>query len=105
MNQFSIFKYTKPVFIFLFGILILPSILRGQAKDTRTGDVTLPNPTASSFGKYGDIPVSHFTGVPNISIPIYTLQEGKLTLPISLSYHASGVKMAELASWVGLCPW
>jgi RHS repeat-associated protein len=102
MNQLLVFKYTKSVFIFLLGIFILPSILRGQAKDNRIGDVTMPNPTASSFGKYGDIPVSHFTGVPDISIPIHTVQVASLSLPISLSYHSSGIRMAELASWTGL---
>ena len=60
------------------------------------------SPNAASLGKYGDIPVSHHTGVPNISIPIHTLTEGELSVPISLSYHSSGIKVDELASWVGL---
>ncbi|MEM7372548.1 MAG: hypothetical protein AAF587_28265 [Bacteroidota bacterium] len=62
----------------------------------------LPSPTAAGLGEYGEIPISHHTGVPNISIPLYTLQEGKLQLPISMSYHSSGVRVDELASWVGL---
>ena len=40
--------------------------------------------------------------VPNISVPIHTIKEGPLSLPISLSYHASGIKLGEPASWVGL---
>ncbi|GAB4494716.1 MAG: hypothetical protein OHK0019_21870 [Saprospiraceae bacterium] len=59
-----------------------------------------PNP--ASLGKYGDIPVSHYTGVPDISIPIYTFTEGNISLPITLSYHASGIRLEEVASWVGL---
>src|SRR5258706_7234244 len=35
-----------------------------------------PTPNAAALGKYGDIPVSYHTGVPDISIPIYTVQEG-----------------------------
>lgn len=62
----------------------------------------LPSPTAAGLGEYGEIPVSHHTGVPNINIPLYTLQEGTLQLPISMSYHSSGVRVDELASWVGL---
>ena len=65
-------------------------------------DIVMPAPNAGSLGKYGDIPVSYFTGVPNISVPIHTVQEGPLSLPVSLSYHASGIKVAETASWVGL---
>ncbi|HEY0656582.1 MAG TPA: hypothetical protein VGD65_25790, partial [Chryseosolibacter sp.] len=61
-----------------------------------------PTPNAASLGKYGDIPVSYHTGVPEISIPIYTIQEGSLSVPISLSYHSAGIKVSETASWVGL---
>ncbi len=59
-------------------------------------------PTAASLGKYGDIPVSYHTGLPNINIPIHTFTEGSLSVPISLSYHASGIRVQETSSWVGL---
>jgi RHS repeat-associated protein len=62
----------------------------------------MPTPNAAALGKYTDIPVSYYTGVPNISIPLHTIEEGPLSLPISLSYHASGIKVGEPASWVGL---
>jgi len=56
-------------------------------KNTNKG-IVYPSPTAASLGKYSDIPVSYHTGVPNISVPLYTVTEGDLQLPISLSYHA-----------------
>ncbi|MDZ7878902.1 MAG: DUF6443 domain-containing protein [Saprospiraceae bacterium] len=61
----------------------------------------MPTPNAASLGKYGDIPVSFNTGVQNIGIPIHTLTEGGISLPISLSYHAGGIKVGEPVSWVG----
>ncbi len=61
-----------------------------------------PSPTAASLSKYGEFPVSYYTGLPNISIPIYEVKSGDLSLPISLSYHAGGIKVEEIASWVGL---
>ncbi|GHV33599.1 hypothetical protein FACS1894177_09880 [Bacteroidia bacterium] len=61
-----------------------------------------PSPTIAELGKYGMIPVSHYTGVPNISIPLYTIECGSLKLPISLSYHAGGIRVEQIASWVGL---
>jgi hypothetical protein len=64
--------------------------------------VIAPSPNAASLGKYGQIPIGHYTGVPNISIPIYEITSGRLKLPISISYHAVGVKVEEIASWVGL---
>lgn len=60
------------------------------------------SPNAASIAKYGEIPISHFTGVPNISIPIYNITSGELNLPLSLSYHAGGNKVESIASWVGL---
>ena len=73
------------------------------AQDTTNtiGSVSIASPTAAALGKYGDIPVSYNTGIPNISIPIYTVEAGSLKLPIGLSYHASGLKVQEGASWVG----
>jgi len=65
-------------------------------------NIVPPPPTEVGLGKYGSIPVSKYTGVPDISIPIYELREGSLTLPITLSYHASGIRVDEMAGWVGL---
>ncbi|GAB1856712.1 hypothetical protein MHTCC0001_15480 [Flavobacteriaceae bacterium MHTCC 0001] len=42
------------------------------------------------------------TGMPNISVPIYTISQDGISLPISLNYHARGVKVEEIASRVGL---
>lgn len=63
--------------------------------------VNIVSPTAASLGKYGDFPIGYHTGTPNIDIPLYTVKAGKLSLPVSLSYHASGLKVQEEASWVG----
>jgi hypothetical protein len=65
-------------------------------------NVIPPSPTAASLGKYGDIPVGFHTGIPQINIPLWEVSQGSLRLPISMSYHASGIKVAEQASWVGL---
>lgn len=64
--------------------------------------VSISSPTAASLGKFGDIPVSYHTGIPTIDVPIYTVESGSLKLPISLSYHSSGVKVNEPAGWVGI---
>ncbi|UYQ94804.1 hypothetical protein MKQ68_06830 [Chitinophaga horti] len=74
----------------------------GQGKDNPTLPViTPPSPEAASLGKYGVWPVSQYTGTPGISIPIYEININGFKLPVSLSYHASGVKIDEKASWVG----
>jgi hypothetical protein len=61
-----------------------------------------PTPNAASLGKYGEIPVGLYNGIPEISIPLYTVKARGVDLPIGLSYHAGGIKVEEIASWVGL---
>ncbi len=67
-----------------------------------TKSVISPPPTASGLGKYAEIPVGLYTGIPSISIPLYQIVENDYHLDISLSYHASGIKVQDRASWVGL---
>lgn len=61
-----------------------------------------PSPNSSSLAKYAEWPINLYTGLPSIDIPIYELKENGISLPISLSYHAGGNKVGEVASWVGL---
>lgn len=42
------------------------------------------SPEVANLGTYGQIPVSHFTGVPNISIPVYNIKVGKYSFPLSI---------------------
>src|SRR5688572_10056570 len=63
--------------------------------------VTLPSPNAQALGKFGAIPVSNYTGVASVSVPLFKLKVGAYELPISLDYHASGIKVNELGANVG----
>jgi hypothetical protein len=91
-----------------FLLLLLPAnYLHAQNNQLPNEGVTITNavpasPDAVALGKYGSIPVSYFTGIPNISIPLYTIKSGNLTLPMLLSYHSGGIKVEEAASSVGL---
>jgi RHS repeat-associated protein len=83
--------------------LLLPALfLPAQPRNNLIGDVALPAPQIGALGKFGDVPVSPFTGIPDISLPVHTVAEGPLSLPVSLHYHASGIKVAELAGWTGI---
>ena len=89
--------------LYLTGIFLLYLFFaHTQPINNSFGDVTLPYPQVASLGKFGEVPVSYFTGVPSIGIHMYTVTQGTLSLPISVNYHPSGVRVAEVASWVGL---
>ena len=55
-------------------------------------DVIPPDPIVEAMTVFGDIPVSHMTGVPDISIPLFTLESHGYKLPIVLRYHTALVK-------------
>ncbi|MBK9929616.1 MAG: RHS repeat protein [Saprospiraceae bacterium] len=64
--------------------------------------ITTPGaPEAASLGKYGDYKVNTFTGLPSISIPLYTLQGAELSMPFGLNYDGGGIKVEQLPTWVG----
>ncbi|MBI5370931.1 MAG: hypothetical protein HZA79_02765 [Sphingobacteriales bacterium] len=76
--------------------------ISGQSStDNPVNKVTISSPNAAALGKYGDYTVGYQTGTPNISIPVYTISEGPLSMSVGLSYHASGLKVMEPSSWVG----
>jgi hypothetical protein len=60
-----------------------------------------PSPTAMQFQRFGDYPVNHFNGLPQIDIPLYTIKTGDVELPISISYHASGSRPNEPRGLLG----
>lgn len=94
-------KYLLSIF---FLICLSTYSVHGQNDEFRAPLPTLvpQSPNAASLAIYSDYPVSHYTGVPNISLPLYEIQIDDFTLPITLSYHASGIKVNQEASWVGL---
>jgi hypothetical protein len=90
----------KTLIILLINVLTV-SISKSQYNSVLP-QVIPPSPELASLGKYGDVPVNLYTGVPNISIPLYEIKAGEITVPIALSYNASGIKVGEEASSVGL---
>lgn len=102
LNNKSYFKIVL-TFIQVLYTCILCFAQNGQNEiQAFSTKVIPPSPDAASLGKYGNTPVGLHTGIPQIDIPIYTIKSKLLEVPISISYHASGIKVDEMASWVGL---
>ena len=55
-------------------------------------EVIPPSPQMEAFQTFTDIPVSYSTGVPDVSIPLYTLKSGNIEIPVVLRYHTHNVK-------------
>lgn len=65
-------------------------------------DVIFPSPEIATLFRYYEYAVNHSSGLPNIDIPVYTIQYGPLTVPVSISYDASGRRSGEKTGPVGL---
>ena len=89
------------IFVLVF-VLSIDTNMLGQEYKEMLDNIFLPTPNAMSMMRYGEIPVSYSTGVPDITIPLYTIECDGYKLPISISYHASGIKVDDIATSVGL---
>lgn len=88
-------------------IVLLASLnnLFGQGNQSQydPGIKNVPtSPEVALLGRFGDIPVGHYTGTAEVSVPLYTLKVDNIEIPLALSYHTSGIKVADEATWVGL---
>jgi hypothetical protein len=63
---------------------------------------TIPSPTAASLGRFGDIPVSLYSGSPEITVPLFVAKGRALELPVSLRYQPSGIRVEEIGGWAGI---
>ncbi len=86
---------------FVLALFFTVIIGNGQDLNLYFNPTTIPSPNVASLGIFGQIPVDYATGVPDISIPVYVLKEGNISIPIIFKYHSSGLKPNTYPSWVG----
>jgi len=87
---------------FLMMLMLLSSCVFAQNNTPKSIVVTPKSPNVAAMERYGNYEVNLFHGVPNITIPLFEIKTKGQTVPITLSYHASGIKVTDVASWVGL---
>ena len=94
----------KGICIFIVSTILFASLLPTQDVESFSPHdygIIPPSPEVSALMRYIDFPISPFTGQPDITIPLYTVREGNLELPISISYHGGGIKVYEAAGIIG----
>jgi hypothetical protein len=60
------------------------------------------SPQSQIFEKYLNHPVTEYNGIPQIEIPLYEISIKGLTIPVTLSYHAGGIKYKQYDGDIGL---
>lgn len=89
-------------FMWVLSLLPLPALAQNALENPYFYPKMAPQaPATAELGKYGDYTVNLMHGLPSISIPLYEVQAGELSVPITLNYHASGIKVTDVASWAG----
>ena len=95
------------VFRTLIVLLSLPFYSMGQGGGVTGSLGDLPNyipptPEVASILKANFLSANPSTGAANFSIPIHNLSIGGFTLPVSLNYNSTGIRVDEIASMVGI---
>jgi len=91
----------KKIYLCLIVFIINSSLIFAQSA-LSVPNITPPTPEAAKLGEFGQFHGNNAAGVPDITVPLYEIKTPRFNLPISLSYDASGIKVDELATWVGL---
>ena len=73
-----------------------------KGENTSVVQVVPVSPTAASLGQFGYIPVGHYTGTADISVPLYEIALDGKKFPVNIAYHASGIKVAQESGCIGL---
>ncbi|AXP80081.1 hypothetical protein CJ739_988 [Mariniflexile rhizosphaerae] len=96
LNSYLVFTVT------LLVVAAWPGSLHAQDPYPEVPTYVTPSPDASAFTRYGDYPVNYNTGMVDMRVPIYTIKSGSLTVPIDISFHASGRMSTEYNGILGL---
>ncbi len=88
------------LFLFLFSIVNSHSQI---IENNKTPNVLPPSPTVAALMKFEEVPVSYYTGIPDVSVPIFNtkLKNGQ-NFDIKLSYHVDSANANTVASDCGL---
>jgi len=89
----SMKKFMIRLFVFLLFVCATICVMDTQAQDKPK--VILPSPETAALFRFQSYPVDHSTGLPQINVPLYEVKSGSLSVPIGMSYHASGRRVYD----------
>ena len=87
-------KILRTLFLTCISIIVIDSYAQSEIK-LDVPRIVPVSPTAAAMEKYQSYPVDYCTGIPNITVPLYEIIADDITIPVTLTYHASGLKPKE----------
>ncbi|WP_282086828.1 hypothetical protein [Aquimarina algiphila] len=88
-------------FLLIMSLLIYSNVLAQNDLLTNHFVPKITPPNVGAFQTVNLSNVNNYTGATNISIPIFTIQLGKISIPISIDYLSTGLKPNEVSSNIG----
>ena len=76
-------------------------MLAAWGQSVELPDIKSATPDVYAFEKNINIPVSHYTGIPSIQVPLHHIEAGNISIPVALSYNAQGIRVEEIATRYG----
>lgn len=90
-------------FFFLCNLLSFGQRTGSGAYAPITNNTLAPTaPQAYQFQKYGDLPMDIKIGLPQIQVPIHTINLKDISWSLGLKYNARGFRSSEIATSVGM---
>lgn len=104
-------KNSQKILFLLIASNFLPA-MKGQATNASSVSSPMENvkqmypaaPTANNLMKFEEVPVSYYTGIPDIKIPIANIptNDSNISMNISLNYHPLNAKPGDKSGEEGL---
>jgi hypothetical protein len=98
--NFHIPYYPKSTVLLSFWLTCFYISAKAQHEDKTAIALPSPNNIFATSSLSSD--VNLYTGVPSISLSLYTMGSKELSVPIALNYKGGGVRLQDVASFVGL---
>lgn len=94
----------KKYFVLIYLSVVTLGFSQNPEIKAELPNVMPPSPTVAALMKFEEFPVSNYTGLPDLGIPIFSspTKNKKLAINVSLKYHAGSNGANEIASDVGL---
>ncbi|MFY8188388.1 MAG: RHS repeat domain-containing protein [Flavobacterium sp.] len=97
---------TQQIFFALFYLNFMGLFAQGNEPTISTDMPTIipPSPSVAALMKFEEVPVNNYTGIPNVSVPLFSTgsHAKDINLNLALSYHPLSINANEVASHTGL---
>jgi len=77
---------------FLFKVILFSIALKSQGNSQQGTfpPIQIKSRQSYAFEKYGNVPINLYTGSIDLKVPITSIDENGVNIPISISYDSSG---------------